>query len=70
MALDRLAGGFRYARTIAVVVGSCLLVWRGNTFDQPGHEPGLLVPVMCVLSAITFAMTACFAHLRADEPAL
>lgn len=41
---------------VAVAIGA-VLIYRGHAYND-AHGPGLLVPVMCVLSALTLVGTA------------
>ena len=42
-----------------------VLVYRGNTFTDP-TGPGLIVPLMCVMSALFLVVTVATMTLRSD----
>jgi hypothetical protein len=48
----------KLVKLLAVVGVSVLVIYRGNTYADPNTGPGLLVPVMCVVSALVFTLTA------------
>lgn len=47
--------------------GAFVLIWRGNTFYDIGHEYNMTPPVMCTLMALALILTGLAVALRDRE---